>query len=102
MTSAISARSSRLRSFSDVLSGRPQRGQVARECLELLARGLRRGRDLLGELGLGVGELAELLLPAGLEAARDEAVLGLAGVERALGASGVIAGALDAQLERAV
>ena len=42
-----------------------------------------------------------MCLPAGLEAARDEAVLGLAGVERALGAGGLVAGALDAQLDRA-
>ena len=62
----------------------------------------RRWRGVLGELGLGVSEFAELGLPAGLEAASDEAVLGLAGVERALGTRGVIAGALDAQLERAV
>ena len=57
---------------------------------------------MLGELGLGVFELAELGLPAGLEAAGDEAVVGLAGVERALGADRLIAGALDAQLKRAV
>ena len=52
-----------------VLLGRavrgPQRGHVARERLELLARGLRRGRGLLGELGLCLGELAELVSPSG-------------------------------------
>ena len=57
---------------------------------------------MLGELGLGVSEFAELLLPAGLEAAGDQAVLRFAGMERALGTRGVIAGALDAQLERSV
>ena len=41
------------------------------------------------------------MLPAGLEAAGDEPVLGLAGVERALGADRLVAGALDAQLDRA-
>jgi hypothetical protein len=60
------------------------------------------GGGLLGQLGLGVGEFAELGLPAVFEAASDEAVLGLVGVERALRADGVVAGALDAQLERAV
>ena len=57
---------------------------------------------MLGELGLGVLEIAELLLPAVLQAARDEAVVRLAGVEGAFGADRLIPGALDAQLERAV
>jgi hypothetical protein len=57
---------------------------------------------VLGELGLGVGEFAELLLPAVLEAAGDQAVLGLALVEGAFGTRGVVTGALDAQLERTV
>ena len=57
---------------------------------------------MLGELGLGVLEISELLLPAGLETASDQPVVGLAGVERALGADRLIAGALDTQLERAV
>ncbi len=57
---------------------------------------------MLGEHGLGVFEFAELGFPAGLEAAGDEAILRLAGMERALGADRVIAGAFDAQLERAV
>ena len=43
-----------------------------------------------------------MCLPAGLEAARDQPVLRLALVKRALGPGGVIAGALDAQLKRAV
>ena len=102
MTSAISARSSRLRSRSAVVVAAHSVGQVAGERLELLARGLAAGHDVLGELGLGVFELAELLLPAVLEAAGDQAVVRLAGVERALGADRLIAGALDAQLERAV
>ena len=51
---------------------------------------------------LGVSELAELGLPAGLEVAGDEPVLGLAGVKRAFGTRGVVAGALDTQLERPV
>ena len=59
------------------------------------------GARLLGELGLCLGELLELLLPAGLEAAGDEPVLGLAGMERALGAGGLVAGALDTQLDSA-
>ena len=80
----------------------PQRGQVAGERLELLARGLAAGHDVLGELGLGVFEFAELLLPAVLEAAGDQAIVGLAGVESALGADRLIAGALDAQLRGAV
>jgi hypothetical protein len=49
---------------------------------------------VLGELGLGVFELAQLLLPAGLEGASDEAVVRLAGMERALGADRLIAGVL--------
>ena len=57
---------------------------------------------MLGQLGLGVLELAELLLPAVLEAAGDQAVVGLAGVEGALGTDRLIAGALDAALERPV
>ena len=57
---------------------------------------------MLGELGLGVFELPEFLLPAVFEAAGNQAVVGLAGVERALGADGVVAGALGAELERAV
>ena len=76
-------------------AGRARAPRVAR------ARARRSGFVLLGELGLCLGELAELLLPAGLEAAGDQAVLGLAGVERALGADRLIAGALDAQLDRA-
>ena len=54
------------------------------------------GYVVLGELRLGVSEFAELGLPAGLEGAGDEAVLGLAGVECALGADRFIAGPLDA------
>src|SRR5436305_5311875 len=80
----------------------PERGHVTRKRFELLARGLRCGRGLLGELGLCLGELAELGLPASLEAAGDEPVLGLADVKRALGTSGVVTGALDAQLKRPV
>ncbi len=57
---------------------------------------------MLGELGFGVFELAQLLLPAGLEAAGDEPVLRVAGVEGTLGLDGGVAGALDAQLERPV
>jgi hypothetical protein len=74
----------------------PQRGQVVRQRLDLLARWLGRWRGLLGELRLGVAEFAELGLPAGLQRAGDEAVLRLAGVERALGADRFIAGPLDA------
>ena len=40
---------------------------------------------MLGQLGLGVFELAQLVLPAVLEAAGDEAIVRLAGVESALG-----------------
>ena len=43
-----------------------------------------------------------LFLPAVLQAAGDQPIVGLAGVERALGANRLIAGALDAQLERPV
>ena len=56
---------------------------------------------MAGELGLGVFELAQLLFPAGLERARHQAVVWLALVEGALGAGGVVAGALDPQLDRA-
>jgi hypothetical protein len=73
--------------------GGPQLREVAGERLELLAGGLGPGLVLLGELGLGFGELAELVLLARLEAAGDQAVVGLAGVERALGADRLVAGA---------
>ena len=43
--------------------------QVASERLELLARWLAHRLGLLGELGLRLGELAKLLLPARLQAA---------------------------------
>ena len=81
--------------------GGPQLREVADERLKLLTRGLGPRLVLLGELGLGFGELMQLLLPAGLEASGDQAVVGLAGVERALGADRLIAGALDVQLDRA-
>ena len=41
----------------------PQLGQVARERLDLLARGLAAGHAVLGELGLGVLEFSELRPP---------------------------------------
>ena len=102
MTSAITARSSRLRSFSDVLSAAQSAGTSRASASSCSREGSGVGRGLLGELGLGVGEFAELGLPAGLEAASNETVLGLAGVERALGTRGVIAGTLDPQLQRPV
>jgi hypothetical protein len=101
VTSAIIVRSSRLRIAVGGGVGRPQLRELARELLELLAWGLGRGLGLLGELGFCLGELAQLLLPAGFEVSGDEAVVGLAGVERALGTDRVIAGALDAQLRGA-
>jgi hypothetical protein len=99
-----------LRSFSAVLlavhSAGTSRASASsssrRERLELLARGLEGWCGVLGELGLDVGEFAEFVLPAVLEAAGDQSVLGLAGMERPLGTRGVIAGALDAQLERPI
>jgi hypothetical protein len=78
----------------------PQLREVAGERLELLARGLGPWLVVLGEFGFGLGELAQLLLPARLEAAGDEAVVRFAGVERALGADRLVPGALDAQRDR--
>lgn len=53
------------------------------------------------ETGLGFGDGGELGFPALLEAACHEAVLWFAQVEGTFGAGGVVAGAFDAQLERA-
>lgn len=69
----------------------PQARQVAGQRLDVGARG-RCGLDgVAGELGFGVGELAQLGLPARLEGASDEPVVGVALMEGALGARGVVA-----------
>ena len=52
----------------------------------------------LGQRLFGLGERREALLPAGFEAASDEAVLRFAGVEGPLGPLGFVAGSLHGQL----
>ena len=99
MTSAISVRRIRLRSRAQVVASGPEAGQVGAERLELGAwRQWRDGGLGLRERLLGLGERGEPCFPALLEAARDEPVLGLAGVKGALGAVGLVAGALDREL----
>ena len=71
------------------------------ERLDVGARGRCGLGGLAGEFGFGVGEFAQLGFPARLQAARDEPVVGVALVEGAFGARGVVAGPLDAQLDRA-
>ena len=101
VTSTIIARSSRLRSRWAVVSAAHSFGRSRASASRCSREGSGARLVLLGELGLGFGELAQLLLPARLEAAGDEPVVRLAGVERALGADRLIPGALDAQLDRA-
>ena len=79
----------------------PQAREVAGERFDVGARRRRGLTGLAGEFGVGVGELAEFGFPAGLEAARDEPVVGVALVKRAFGAGGVIAGSFGAQLDGA-
>jgi hypothetical protein len=72
--SAISAPSSRLWSRSLVVGAAQSTGR-SRARLEPLARWLGRvGGGVLRELGLGVLQLRELLLPAILEAAGDQPI----------------------------
>ena len=101
MTSVISVRSSSLRSRARRRLGRPQPRQVARDARERLALGggQRFGAAALelGELATFTLELAERRLQARLERARDEPVLGLAGVELAARAVGLELGALDGE-----
>ena len=87
----------------------PHAAEVGAERQQLLALCLgERPRALVlaqRELGLGVGELAERVLPVALEAAGDEPVLGLDLAVAALGPLGLVLGALDLQpplLERGV
>ena len=49
------------------------------------------------ELGLGGFERAQVLLPFALEAASDQAVVGIDGAIMALGAAGFVACSLDAE-----
>ena len=97
----LSARSSRLRSFSDVLSAAHSAGTSRASASSCSREGSSVGVACSASSASASASSRSLCLPAGLEAASDEAVLGLAGVERALGTRGVIAGALDAQLDRA-
>ena len=79
--------------------GRPQGGQVGDGSRQLIGAGqLGPGGPLCGERGLGLSEVGEPGLPAGLQAAGNQAVLRLAGQEGALGPFSVVAGALDGQL----
>ena len=87
----------------------PHAAEVGAEPEQLLAlgRGERAGALVLAkrELGLGGGERCERLLPIALQAAGDEAVLGLDSAVAPLGALRLILGALDLQpplLERGV
>ena len=80
---------------------RPDAAEVGaeREQLRAFVGRQRAGALMLahGEFGLGGGELRERLLPVALQAARDEPVLGLDLAVAALGALGLVAGALDLQ-----
>ena len=80
---------------------RPDAAEVGAERQQLLALVLgERPRALLlaqRELGLGLGELCERVLPVALQAAGDEPVLGLDLAIAALGPLGLVLGALDLQ-----
>ncbi len=79
----------------------PQRGHVRGESFKVGPRWKRRDANLSGgERLFGIHESHQALLPARLEAARHQAVLGLAGMEGPLGSFGFVAGALDGQLGR--
>ena len=99
VTSATRVRNSRLRSRGEVV-GACHRAATSPVRASSSARdGQRRGGNLRGGEGLfGLGEGHEALLPADFEAAGDQAVLGLAGMEGPLGSLGFVAGALDRQL----
>ena len=101
ITSSIRQRSSCLRSRSVVVGAdhtRPRSAPSAEQPLALV-RGQRARALLLAqrELGLGLGELAERVLPVALQAAGDEPVLGLDLAVAALGPVGLVSGALDLQ-----
>ena len=98
-TSPTSVRSSSLRSRSLVVLARPEPRQVAREPRQraALVVGERRRAGVLerGELRALALDAGERLLERAFEGARDEPVLGLAGVELAPRAVGLELGALE-------
>jgi hypothetical protein len=98
--SAISERSTRLRSRCAVVLAAHRAGRSRASVSSCSREGLLDGT--MCESGFGVFEVAELLFSSFSRPAGDQAVVGLAGVEGALGADRVVAGAFDAQLERAV
>ncbi|MEH6379004.1 hypothetical protein V7793_32390, partial [Streptomyces sp. KLMMK] len=79
--------------------GVPEAGQVGGEGLDLGAAGQRRaGLTDVDELGLGLGQGGELLLPSVLEGAGDQPVLRFDLAEGPLGAVGLVTGALEGEL----
>ena len=72
----------------------PSASSRSRSCVGERARSLLFAQR---ELGLGLGELAERVLPVALQAAGDEPVLGLDLAIAALGSLGLVSGALDLQ-----
>ena len=101
MTSSIRQRSSCLRSRSVVVGAahtRPRSAPSASSCSRSCV-GQRAWPLLLAqrELGLGLRELGERVLPVAFQAAGDEAVLGLDLAVASLRAVGLVFGALDLQ-----
>ena len=100
ITSSMRQRKSCLRSRSVVVGAdhtRPRSEPSARSCSRssgVSVRGRSRSRRASG-LGLGLGQLTKRLLPVALEAARDQAVLGLDLAVAALGPLCLIARPLD-------
>jgi hypothetical protein len=97
-TSSIRVRSSCLRSLSVVVGASHTwlRFVAERQDRRPLAvgEGLGPGGLAAGQLGLGVGELAERVFPLGFQAAGDQPVVGVDGAVAALGPGGVVAGLL--------
>jgi hypothetical protein len=96
VTSPSRVRSRRLRSLSLVVGADHRLGRsatVAESCSGLGSC----GRALVWVAGLGGRQLGESGLPAGFQAAGYQPVFRLAGVERAFGAFGLVAGAFDGE-----
>ena len=79
--------------------GMPKTREIGRKRLELRTRREWGDRGAGGECGLGFGHRLELRLPAILQAAGDQAVLGLAGPQGTLGPNRFVAGAFELALE---
>ena len=101
ITSSIRQRSSCLRSRSVVVGADHTRPRSAPSASSRSRSGAVSVRGSLlfaqRELGLGLGELAECVLPVALQAAGDEPVLGLDLAIAALRSVGLVSGALDLQ-----